>query len=430
MRIKNWIGAGALASAACLLAACGGMDPSEPGYMSDELGAFQSMTPGAAGDLSQGAACMESVRPGALECPGLSQIEVAAIQASIQPRLMSIAPMLRVSVQRTGGTTLAVIDGGQNSQAFEDLFGTSSLIVPVQADGSFEVTTPVAERGAGAGQRLGGLGVPGMAPGFGLQRGAGLGGQFGLGSPFMGPTGGGPFSGYSGIGGLAGPTGFAGTPMSSLSGPIGASGCPCPGAGIGAAQPMQNAYGVLAHLGGKIDTAGLQFGRDANNTEVAILDRDTALQMQGEILLIPLTPGLEAGGPQGVPGGQQAVPMTPQAGFGQQTFQGAPQGPGALGAYGQQTFQGPQGAPGQQVFQGAPGVPGQQAYAPGGPQAGLPGGEAGVVCRIPLQICGSCGVGTSSQPAIVTTPVVPQMPACPQMVIRPVMQQACPSACP
>lgn len=470
MRIRNWVGRATLASAACLLAtACASSDPWEMDQASEhELGAQQGFGPSGAMDLSQGASCVESVQPGALECPGLSQLEVSAIQASIQPRLMSIAPLLRVTVLRTGDSVLAQIDGGEHSRAFEDLFGTSSFLVPVDKDGTFHVTAPIAERGATAGRQLGGLGTPGFGGfGFGGQ-GAGIGGWQGAGGLSGGPIGGGPggVSPYSspfmgGQGGLYSPQ------MSPLSGGFGASGagCPCPGGfegaggpGFSAMQPMHNAYAVEATFEGKVDLQNVQFARDeVNQTEVAILDRDSDLTMQGEIVLIPLTPGLEQGGPQAQPGGQQAFPgpqafqfsgpQGPQQGAGiqpgQQGFQqGAPQqtgqpglqqgvpqqgafGPGQQASVAPGAHQGAWGGPGQQTFQGGP-----QAF-PGGPQAG-PGIEAGAVCRIPLSICGSCGISTTSEPAIVTTPRMPAMPACPQMVIRPVMQMGmgCPSACP
>lgn len=451
MRIKAQVGASVLASAACLLAACSGMDPSDPAAaIEDELGAFQSMAPTPAADLSQGASCVESLRPAGLECPGMSPIEMRAIQATLAPRLMSIAPSLRVTILRTGNSTLARIDGADGSRAFESLFGTDSFLVPVEADGSFEVTAPIAERG---GMTRGGFGLGGV-PGIGLG-GLGLGavGQPGFAGRF-GPTPGGPIGGGPAIQstagqpgaageaccpggqssgfaqpGLAGQYGAPGIGMRGLSGPAGFAGGAgaCPSAcGVGIAMPQMptgHAYGVLAHLEGKVDLAGLQFATDeVNKTQVAILDRDQNLNMKGEIVLIPLT-GAEAEGPQAVPGGPQAAPAGPPAA----AFGGGPQAQGAVPGGSQAGF-GPQA---QGAIPGGPQAGLRPQAGPVGPQAGFgpqagPGAEAGVACRIPLQICGSCGVaaGLATEGAVITTPAVPQM-TCPQMIVRPTMAAPC-----
>lgn len=450
MRIKNWVGASTLASAACLLAACGGFDPSDPGATTEaELGGYQTMA--RATDLSQGAACVESVRPAGLECPGLSPLEQRTLAASVAPRLMGMASTLRVTVVKTGNTLLAKIDGGERGQAFENLFGTSTLLAPIQQDGTFEITTPIAEQGASMGR---GFGAMGAGPGFGMS--PGLGGAFGapgIGSQIgarslMSPVGGGPaFAGQANAGDCGCPSGLQGqlgaSQIAPRSGPpaqegfgpeaCGACGPQLPGFGMASPgfgssmMPRQNAYAVEAHLQGKVDLANVQFAPDeVNNTETAILDQDQALQMQGEIVLIPLT---GAGFEQGEPGGQQAFPGGPQA---------APMAPRGGAAWGGGPSQAGQLGPGaQQVPQGQAGQFGQQ-HPTAGPQAGFappsaaqpgiqgPGAEVGAACRIPLQICGSCGFSTEgAHPAIVTTPVVPEMPACPQMIIRPTMASPC-----
>lgn len=457
MRIKNWVGVSTLASAAFLLAACGGFDPGDmESTVESELGGFQSATPG---DLSQGAACVESIRPAGLECPGLSPIEQRALAAQVAPRLMSITPTLRVTIIKSGDAVLAQLDGGGRGQGFENLFGTQSLTVPVQSDGSFEVTVPVAEQGASLGS---GLGAMGAGPGFGMGPGAGMGAGLGIGpgvsgglggfggalSPIgtrsmMGPVGGGPgFLGGQAIGGECGcPTGLQGQgqfgPSATLSGPIGAQqgvgpeacgacGPQLPGFGMAspgfgtAMMPTQNAYAVEAHLRGQVDLANLQYARDeVNKTETAILDQNQNLQMQGEIVLIPLTGGgfeQGAGGPQAFPGGQQAVPITPR-------------GVLSSGAAGQQGQFGPSAQQVQQAPQGHPGHLGHQ-HPTSGPNVAGPGWgageEVGAACRIPLQICGSCGVSVEGpQPAIVTSPVVPEIPTCVPMIIRPTMASPC-----
>lgn len=426
MRIKNWLGAGTLASAACLLAACYGGDPSAmteaelAGYGMPGLAGSSNLAVTPATDLSKGAACVQTVRALDLECPGLSQAESAAIQAAVQPKLMSLAPLLRVTVMRTGGQVFARIDGGEeHGQTFENTFGTSSLVVPVQADGSFQITVPVAESEG----RFGGMaGMPG-AGAFGMQPTLGGLGQFGIQPGMAGlgarGIGGGPtlglglqpgLTGQFGTGGLLGQSGW-GSPMTTLSSPfggLGGSACPCPGA---TPQVTYTAYGVEARLRGHIDLANVQFVPDATGqTETAVLVDDQALQMQGEIGLVPIQPGLEPG----APGGQQAVPPIAQRGLMGGQF-GAPQLGGAYGGHLVQTT--PQAGIGQQqVFQGVP----QQACP--APQVTA---APAVECRIPLQMCTSCGVDTgAAEPTIITAPNIPE-PACPQLIVRPV-QAPCP----
>lgn len=425
MRISNWLGAGTLASAACLLAACYGGDPSA--MTEAELAGYSGM-PGLAGssglavtpavDLSKGAACVQSVRPLDLECPGLSQAEVGAIQAAVQPKLMSLAPLIRVTVMRTGGQIFARIDGGEaHGDAFENVFGTSSLVVPVQADGSFQITVPVAESEG----RFGGMaGMPG-AGGFGMQPMLGGLGQFGMQPGLTGlgarGIGGGPafglqpgLTGQLGTGGLLG-QGWGGpaTTLSSPFGGLGSSACPCPGA---TPQVTYNAYGVEARLRGQLNLANIQFVPDATGqTETAVLIDDQSLQMQGEIGLVPVPPGLEPG----IPGGQQAVPPIAQRGLLGGHLGGQFGGPQLGATYGGgQVQMTPQAGIGQQVFQAPQACPAPQVTA-----------APAVECRIPLQMCSSCGVDTgAAEPTIITAPNIPE-PACPQLIVRPV-QAPCP----
>lgn len=418
MRISTRVGAGVLASAACLLAACSGMDPSDLEASEHELGAFQAMQPTRAVDVSQGASCVETIRPTGLECPGMSSLEVSAISASLQSRLTGLSSPLRVTVLRTGNSLIARIDS-ENPHAFAGLFGTTSLMTPVQRDGTFDVTVPLAERGFGAEGGMGGF------PG---------------GAGHVGPMGGGPM--------LGGQPGLGFQPGFQTTGAPGFGGCQPiapPACGLGFAQamrPTQNAFGVIVHLHGKVDLADVQFARNqATDTEVAILDRDDALSMRGEIVLIPLTgQGPEAAGPQAAPGGPQAVPQPGAYGGGPQAmsqpgaFGGGPQAmsqPGAIGG-GPQAMSQP-GAIGGGPEIGTPGAqppPGSQPTA--GPQSCCPqmavSQRAELGCRIPLSLCGSCGVSTGLSPeqgAIITTPNIPEQPVCPQMIIRPTMASPC-----
>ena len=419
MRIKNWLGAGTLASAACLLAACYGGDPSAMteaelgGYGMPGLSGQSGLAVTPAVDLSKGAACVQALRPLDLECPGLSQADKSALQAAVQPTLMSLAPLIRVTVVRTGGQVFARIDGGEeHGQAFESVFGTSSLVVPVQADGTFQIRVPVAEReGRFGGMGMGGYGQP-MLGGLGR---FGMPGMGGYGSPLsgiggIGGIGGGPSLGFSGIqpglgglgtGGLLGSAGWGGAPslLSSPLGGLGGSECACPGT----PQVTYTSYGVEARLRGRVDLNGVQFVPDATGqTETAILDRNEALQMEGEIGLVPLTPDMAAH-PGGIPSMQpRNLP------YGQAGLLGGQYG-GALGT--------PQA-----------GILGGQQVVQSGPQAACPvqvTAAPAVECRIPLQMCTACGVDTgAAEPSIVTAPNIPE-PACPQLIVRPV-QAPCP----
>lgn len=425
MRIKNWLGAGTLASAACLLAACYGGDPSAMtdaelvGYGMPGLAGQGGLAVTPAVDLSKGAACVQAIRPLDLECPGLSSTETSAIRAAIQPKLMSLAPLIRVTVIRTGGQVFARIDGGEDhADAFENVFGTNTLVVPVQADGSFQIAVPVAEsEGRFGGMGYGGLGMSPMLGGLGQFGGLGR-GWGGYGSPMTGLGGLGGLGGYTGLqpglgglgmGGLLGRTGWGGGPslLSQPFGGFGGSACQCPGA---VPQVTYTAYGVEARLRGHVDLANVQFVPDASGqTETAILDRNEALTMEGEIALVPIAPGL---------GGEQAVP--PMGRSLQPGHAGVLRGAQLGGAY-----TGGLGTPHAGIYGGQLG--GQVIQS--GPQAACPvqvtAAEPPVECRIPLQMCTACGVDTgAAEPSIITAPNIPE-PACPQLIVRPV-QAPCP----